>query len=127
VMDDTGAPAVVAALDARMGEIYLGACRRGADGLARPVMDEQVLPPRLAAVPDGETWSGAGSGFATYREILSVVLEVEPGRVWSDALPRAGAVARLATAATAVDDPALALPVYLRDQVVRPAGRPPAP
>src|SRR3954470_6762837 len=40
--EQTHGDALLAAIDARMGEIYAGAFHRGADGLVTPIMDEMV-------------------------------------------------------------------------------------
>src|SRR5690606_19422448 len=53
---------ILAAIDARMGEVYLGAFRRGGGGLVQASGPEQVLPPGLAPLPAGPV-HGVGSGF----------------------------------------------------------------
>ncbi|HDP89812.1 MAG TPA: tRNA (adenosine(37)-N6)-threonylcarbamoyltransferase complex dimerization subunit type 1 TsaB, partial [Thioalkalivibrio sp.] len=51
VMDEAGAEAVAAALDARMGEVYWGCYRRDAEGVAEPVGPETVCAPQAVPVP----------------------------------------------------------------------------
>ena len=109
---------VIAALDARMGEVYLAAYSRGADDwdeVIAPCLADREALPRLP----GRRWVATGSGFDrhswlrhAYRDSVSMRLEHD--------LPRAGAVVRLAARrfargeAVAVDD---ASPLYLRDKV----------
>ncbi|MBL8385554.1 MAG: tRNA (adenosine(37)-N6)-threonylcarbamoyltransferase complex dimerization subunit type 1 TsaB [Burkholderiales bacterium] len=107
---------VLAALDARMGELYLAAFRRSGDGwqtiegpcLAQP----QALPPL-----DG-TWTGRGSGFAAHGAALAGAYRLDT--VDAAAFPRARAVARIGARALAAGRtvaPEAAAPLYLRDKV----------
>ena len=109
---------ILAAIDARMGEVYLGAFERRSDGM-HLLGHELVAKPDSAAFPDG-SWSGVGTGFAAGEGALRHRLQ---GRlVWLDAsaLPHAADVARLGAAAFARGE-ALAAervePAYLRDNV----------
>src|SRR5690606_11832005 len=54
---------VIAAIDARMGEVYLAAYRRDGGALVE-LQPEAVGPPDAIALPDGGGWHGAGTGFA---------------------------------------------------------------
>jgi tRNA threonylcarbamoyladenosine biosynthesis protein TsaB len=111
---------ILAALDARMGEVYWGCYRVPADGLAELVGAELVTTPRMVPRPAGGGWQGVGSGFAAYGGELSEALA--PALAGFDPAPicEARDIARLAEAAwhkgQAVP-PELALPVYLRDRV----------
>ncbi|CAN5340485.1 tRNA (adenosine(37)-N6)-threonylcarbamoyltransferase complex dimerization subunit type 1 TsaB [soil metagenome] len=124
-----GWPAVLAALDARMGEVYWGAFRRGDDGAAQAAGDETVIAPRVATAPAGD-WRGAGPGWAAHGAALSSALGFAP-EFDADWLPHAVDVARLAEREVrrgAALAPERALPVYLRDSVAdtyptRPGGR----
>ena len=57
-----GQQQVLAAIDARMGEVYAGrfAC---ADGQWQAIDAEQVMPPQALAL-EGQGWFGVGTGFA---------------------------------------------------------------
>lgn len=109
---------VLAAIDARMGEIYAGTFAIDGDGLVEAIGEELLVKPDALARPVGDV-VGIGSGFATYgevlRERLAPLIAVDAG-----ALPHASAVAQLAARAfirgEAVDAGA-AQPVYLRDKV----------
>jgi tRNA threonylcarbamoyladenosine biosynthesis protein TsaB len=109
--EESGAPRVVACLDARMSEVYYAALERQAAGW------EEIVPAQCAAPQDvkapGDGWIGIGGGFAAYGSMgLSRVLpEIHPSAV---------AVARLAAPRLAAGqgiDAALAAPVYVRDKI----------
>jgi len=123
---------VLAAIDARMGELYLGAFSAGAGGLPEACADALLLPLALAGpalagpwMPSDETtearpWLGVGSGFAAGEGGWWTPWTDRFGRVVPAALPTASAVARIARhewlvgraiAAGAIE------PVYLRDKV----------
>lgn len=114
------ATGVVAAIDARMGEVYLADYARGADaGWARRG-DERVLPPSDAVIDDAALRVGVGTGFAAQDGALETRLGNRLVRVEPDALPRAADVARLAAAALARGEglaPEDLQPAYLRNKV----------
>ena len=111
-----GATQVVAAIDARMDEVYWG-CYREEAGEMRLQGAEAVLAPEAAALPDGASgdWFGAGTGWG-YAERL----QVKPYALDAGMLPHAEDLLTLARFAWArgeairADD---AQPVYLRDKV----------
>jgi tRNA threonylcarbamoyladenosine biosynthesis protein TsaB len=112
---------VLAALDARMGEVYWGAYERGADGVMRAVQDECVVAPDQVPLPTGE-WSGAGPGWATYAATLQARcgerVVSSDGQLFPHAaylLPIAAVEFQRGAVVTADQ----ALPVYLRDQVAQ--------
>ncbi|HLS83761.1 MAG TPA: tRNA (adenosine(37)-N6)-threonylcarbamoyltransferase complex dimerization subunit type 1 TsaB [Arenimonas sp.] len=110
---------ILAAIDARMGEVYLGAFRRGGGGLVQASGPEQVLPPGLAPLPAGPV-HGVGSGFGAEGGMLAERLGQRLRSVDVQALPHAGDLARLAAAAFARGEavPAEQVePAYLRDKV----------
>lgn len=111
----------VAAIDARMGEVYVGAFALGEDGLVRLEGPERLGPPDAVALPAaGEGWSARGTGFAAAGGVLAERLGVAPGEAGGDALPRAADLARLAAAAFARGEalaPERVEPAYLRDKV----------
>lgn len=112
--EESGASRVVAALDARMHEIYYCALERQGAGW-RYVVPTQCVAPHAAAVP-GEGWAGCGSGFAAYPDLLrNRMASVHP-----EIHPTALAVARLAAPRLAAGegvDAAGAAPLYIRDKV----------
>lgn len=109
----------IAAIDARMGEVYLGVFARDGEGLAA-LSDEVVVKPDLAAIPDGDAWHGAGTGFAAAEGALQSRLQGRLAAVDHLALPHAADVARLAALAFVRGEalPAERVePAYLRNDV----------
>ncbi len=115
----SGHDKVIAALDARMGEIYHAAYEKRA-GEWVAVCEPNLCLPQHAPVVQSLGWFGAGSGFAMHGDALS---ERYAGQLaGSDAgiLPQADAIAQLAAPLFAAGqgmDAALAMPLYLRDKV----------
>ncbi len=113
--------AIVAAIDARMGEIYTGNFELGEGALVTALGEEWVCLPEAMVLPAGRGgWWGVGSGFGSYAKRLGAqcgsLLEGYDGQ----ALPRARCTAQLAAAAWARGEAVAAeaaLPVYLRDNV----------
>ncbi len=115
-----GATAVLAALDARMQEVYWGAFRSDENGLVEGVGEECVCAPDTVECPQQDGWAGAGSGWDTYTEALAARCSVAAASVYKKQHPHAADVARLAARAFAQGDalaPELAIPVYLRNNV----------
>lgn len=112
-------PHRLAAIDARMGEVYLGAF--GWDGQAlQPLAPEQVAAPAAVALPAGADWHGAGTGFAVADGALGARMGTRLRAADAAALPRAADVARLAAVAFARGEalpPEQAEPAYLRNAV----------
>jgi tRNA threonylcarbamoyladenosine biosynthesis protein TsaB len=113
-------PRVLAAIDARMGEVYAAAFElRGGDAFALDA--ERVLPPEAVDLPgtvDG--WHGVGTGFAAQGHALASRLRARLASVDAGALPHAADVARLAALAFARGEavaPELVEPAYLRNNV----------
>jgi len=119
----TGRRRILAALDARMGEVYWGAFEAGADGLVHAVGAELVCSPVSVPVPEGADWWGAGPGWQSYGSLLiSHLSESHVLGCNGQAICEAGDIARLAVAevgAGRLVAPELARPVYLRDRVTR--------
>lgn len=114
---DNGAD-VLAVIDARMGEVYAGAFRRGADGLVVPLGAETVGLAEALALPPSPAWNVVGSGWASHCDALR--MRLTGALAWHDAprYPQASDVARLAAAhADAAVAPEKLAPVYLRDNV----------
>ena len=111
---------ILAAIDARMGEIYVGAFARKGDGLMA-ISTEIVCAPEAVTLPDSEGgWHGVGTGFAAANGLLQQHLHSQLASVDASALPRAADVARLAVAAYARGEavaPERVEPAYLRNNV----------
>lgn len=114
-----GWPRVLAAMDARMGEVYWGAFTRAPDGGAEAAGAEAAVPPQDVTAPPGD-WHGVGPGWSLYAAGLSAAIGIEL-EFDADCLPRAADVARLGARAfargAAAHSAEEALPVYLRDRV----------
>jgi tRNA threonylcarbamoyladenosine biosynthesis protein TsaB len=115
-----GADAICAAIDARMGEVYLGMYRREA-GVLHALGEERLAAPSAVSLPPGtERWCGVGTGFSAQDALLAQRLESRLVAIDASALPTAAAVAALALVAHARGegiDAAAVRPVYLRDKV----------
>ena len=109
----------IAAIDARMGEVYLGLFERDGDGV-RALEREVVVAPQAAALPPGEGWHGVGTGFGAVDAALQARFAGQLAHVDAAALPHAADVARLGAIAFARGEavaPERAEPAYLRDNV----------
>lgn len=108
---------IIAALDARMGELYLAAYERSGEDW-REVLAPCLCKPESAPSLPGMDWFGVGSGFAVAAEGLQARYALAGSD--ASAVPQAAAVARLAARVFAAgngEDAAQALPLYLRDKV----------
>ena len=109
---------VLAAIDARMGEVYWGAFARAGESL-RATTRESVGQATSVVLPDEEGgWRGAGTGFAAGelpRHLGDRLVAVD-----ATALPHAADLARLAVQAFGRGEAVAAEhlePAYLRDNV----------
>lgn len=112
--------AILAVIDARMGEIYAGTFRRNADGLVEPIGAESVGLAERLELPVASAWNVVGSGWATYHEVLGTRLPATPACVEGVAYPQASEVALLALPVARAGRglaPENVAPVYLRDKV----------
>lgn len=109
----------LAAIDARMGEVYVGRYGRDADGLVSPRGEEMLCPPAALPLP-GAALHGVGTGFAAEGGALVARLGAQLLGFDAAALPRADDLARLAARAYARGEavpPDAVEPAYLRDKV----------
>jgi tRNA threonylcarbamoyladenosine biosynthesis protein TsaB len=111
---------ILAAIDARMGELYSAAFR--IDGSTPVAMsEERVSSPEAIELPGDDTqWLGFGTGFAAADGALCKHLDKRLLAVDATALPHAADVATLAAAAFARGEalpPERLEPAYLRDHV----------
>lgn len=118
----TGATRLLPAFDARMGEVYCGAYETRADGLVSALSADRVCPPAQVQWPAGAEWTACGSGWASHGDALRASLGTRLREVLADSYPHAQDVARLGVEAFKAGRgrPAEeALPVYLRDEIMR--------
>lgn len=114
---------VLAAFDARMGEVYWGAFDAGTGDTMALVGEEVVCGPAAVPVPAGEGWYGAGGGWDACGTALAAALGPRLAAVDGGRHPEARDVAVLAVAMAAAGATVAAeaaLPVYLRNQVATP-------
>ena len=111
---------ILAAIDARMGEIYVATFRREGDDVVA-TGDEAVIGPSLYELSEqGDDWFGVGTGFVAESGMLQSRLRGRFTRIDATALPRASDVAKLAALAHARGDAIaaeLVEPAYLRNNV----------
>ncbi|HEX7044000.1 MAG TPA: tRNA (adenosine(37)-N6)-threonylcarbamoyltransferase complex dimerization subunit type 1 TsaB [Burkholderiales bacterium] len=114
------APRVLAALDARMQQVYWAAYERSTSGEVRLRGAEIVIAPGEVPLPEGGGWIGAGSGWDQYSAVLEARLGERLAGWRAGVFPAARAVGALGAAALAAGggvSPEAALPVYIRDDV----------
>ncbi|WP_419736843.1 tRNA (adenosine(37)-N6)-threonylcarbamoyltransferase complex dimerization subunit type 1 TsaB [Pseudomonas sp. COR18] len=119
---EQGASQVAAAIDARMDEVYWG-CYREEAGEMRLAGVEAVLPPEVAALPEGAVgaWFGAGTGWG-YGERIKVAVSGQDAGMLPDAQDLLS-LARFSWARGEAIVADQAQPVYLRDKVATPKAR----
>jgi tRNA threonylcarbamoyladenosine biosynthesis protein TsaB len=113
--------------DARMHEVYWGCFQQSDEGLMMPFGPERVSKPMDVHLPD--TWAGlqvtgAGHGFAAYSDAFRNNPAIVLSRIDRTLLPRAADIVLLAVAEVSSGrtiTAAQAAPVYLRDDVAKPA------
>ena len=122
---ETAAVHVLAAIDARMNEVYWGAYRLADNGCMQLLGEERVVAPDQVSAPAGHSWTAAGTGWAAHGEQLGAA--IAPASLEAqlpDCLPTAQAIARLAVSdyeAGRHVPASQAVPVYLRDNVAKKA------
>jgi len=111
---------VLAAIDARMGEVYAAAFRLTGTDQLEPIGEELLAPPTELSLPEGEGWIGVGTGFSAQHDELRQRMGSQLIDCREAALPRAAAVAHLAArdfAAGRAMPPERVEPAYLRNKV----------
>ncbi len=113
---------ILAAIDARMGEVYWGWFELDVERRVVAVSAERVSPPEQVELPAvGVAWIGVGTGWCYVDRLPAGARLVD-----ATLLPHAGALLRLALplweqgATVSAEE---AVPVYLRDDVAWPQGQ----
>jgi tRNA threonylcarbamoyladenosine biosynthesis protein TsaB len=112
--------AILAVIDARMGEIYAASYRRDDNGGLIELDEERVCVPAALSLSVSPAWHVVGTGWTTYADVLRPHLTGELRSAEGARYPQARHVAELAAReflAGRADAPEHALPVYLRDKV----------
>ena len=118
---------VLAAIDARMGEIYWACYEKGENSIMSLSSEECVASAESVVLTNGMSkhWCGTGSGWSTYKEALTGKIGDQVTAIYGDDLPRSSSIAKLAVDAFQrgeTVEAALALPVYLRNDVAKKKG-----
>ena len=114
------APRVLAAIDARMGEVYAAAFRCEGDNAFALDMQRVGAPDGVVLPDDASDWVGVGTGFSAVDGTLQRTLGARFTRIDATALPHAADVARLGAQALKRGEgiaPERVEPAYLRDNV----------
>ena len=111
---------ILAAIDARMDELYLGLFSRDPDLLLVALGEEWMAHPANTILPGDFPVTGVGSGFAAGAGALPQALGARLKHFDANALPHAADIARLAALAYARGEAIAAdslEPAYLRNKV----------
>ncbi|HEY4970897.1 MAG TPA: tRNA (adenosine(37)-N6)-threonylcarbamoyltransferase complex dimerization subunit type 1 TsaB [Steroidobacteraceae bacterium] len=111
--------AVMACLDARMGEVYWGCFTPDPGRGVRAISPAAVAPPHRVVLPAPGSYRGVGRGFAAHP-VLAALPGLSLNAADSQALPNAREFALLGALRLELGeglDPADLIPLYLRDKV----------
>lgn len=114
---------IVAALDARMGEVYIASYINQLDNNIEPIGEEALIAPGRYRLPEPGTpadcgWHGIGNGFSAQQGTLADLLDDRLAQLDTDCWPQARDVLILADEVTPVAAEQAEL-AYLRNQVVQ--------
>jgi len=116
-----GKEQVIAAIDARMGEVYWGAYELDDAGFMQACQAEMVAKPENLVIPEhSDQWFGVGSAWGAYESALTDVCEGKVQAHQADYLPHAQDIAYLAMDIINKKQCVSAeniQPVYLRNEV----------
>jgi tRNA threonylcarbamoyladenosine biosynthesis protein TsaB len=112
---------VLAAWDARMGQIYLGHYCRDSYGIMRPECGDYITDPRSVVVTSANHWFAVGNAWSVYADSIPDDLQTRWQGCDADCYPHAAAMVTLAqhTGADYYLSPEQLQPVYLRAAVSR--------
>ena len=111
---------ILAAIDARMNEIYLGHFTRNKHTDAAVLTDQEMIlmPENVSSVSGiNQSWTGIGSGWV-YQQRIPVTMQA----VYSEEFPHAYDIATLSVPLfedNKTIEPEFAVPVYLRNNVAK--------
>ncbi len=113
---------ILTGLDARVNEIYWGVYQLDDLQLMQAVHDDQLVKPAEIYVPENSGWIGVGGAWQVYGEQLQNILQDKLIEVVPNVYPTATAVilcAKQDYLQGKVVSAEKALPVYLRDKIVK--------
>lgn len=128
--DETGCKNILAAIDARMDEVYWGAYYldpQDASPLWKIAGEECVISPDKLILPDSlqhqaNAWVAAGTGWQSYAPRILAGGNFTPVTILPECFPSAEVMVKLAVDEYAAGNtvmPAEAIPVYLRNDVAK--------
>lgn len=114
---------IVAALDARINQVYWGVYKVNQQSLVDSVLPDQLSDPDQVYLPSNnqQLWVGAGSGWQEYQTILTARLKDNIKQIYPGADPAARDIISLARREFLEGrscSAAQVLPIYLRNKVV---------
>lgn len=115
-----GEAQVLALLDARMGEVYIGNYIQSADGYMLSG-EIRVTSPAEMVLPEGGNWHVVGNAVVAYPVLQQRLLATQ-FTVHEKSLPTASSIVKLAAPRASRGegiDPALAAPLYIRNKVAK--------
>ena len=115
----SGAERVIAASDARMGEVYHAAYIRK-DGDWTEMCAAGVYKPQDVPAVEGDDWVGVGTAWKVYDETLLEQYQQQVSKTLSEMTPKAEAIMRLAIPIFARGEAvsaSKAAPIYIRNRV----------
>lgn len=118
----TGAKKILASLDARVHEIYWSEYQLDNSNLMHTNHSERLIKPEDIIIPESNNWIGVGSAWSVYGEQLKNILGNKLTQIVPDIYPTATAVILCAQQdylAGKYVSAENAVPVYLRDKIVR--------
>ena len=124
--EQTDCGQIMAAIDARMDEVYWACYRLQAgkwqlDGEECVISPDKIKLPEQPADPD-QIWVGAGTGWASYKERLLRTANRQLPTILPECLPSAETIVKLAVTEFKQGNmvpAAQAIPVYLRNNVAK--------
>ena len=117
-----GAVNVLAAFDARMGQLYWALHRAGENGAQSEIDGIKLTSAEQVSVPAGEAWSAAGTGCDLYRDAIESANPGSKINFVPRSYPHAADVARLGVVeyrAGNLVSATQAAPEYVRNQVTK--------
>ena len=112
---------IAVAMDARMGEIYC-ASFVNENGVVHCIDEERVCPPEAFTASGMQIWTGIGTGWGVYEQILRSGFADKLDQVSVEHYPQATAIIKLAEQLASQGhllQADQAMPVYLRNNVAK--------
>jgi len=113
---------ILAAIDARMQEVYWAVCKLDENELMQVIGEEYVIAPDKVPLPENGEWVGAGSGWRSYKDKLDARINTMLISVKDELWPQAQDILTLDIPMVEqgkVVAAEFAEPVYLRDNVAK--------